>query len=346
MTETETAEQFKRYVAYRLPEAMNIDIPFISTVFGGASRQTFRIELNYTIGGKEHSQRVILRREIETGIIDTKTTTEWEACRAFCDTNVPVPRLIWLEHDPQWLGMPFFVMEEVLNCYDATRLFLLPPFDAVRGKIGERFCRILGDIPAVDPAAVGFEAKFEKPAANECWKRELDYWEADIDKKQLEPQPVVRAAIRWLRRHPPPPAQKVVIVHGDMRPGNFLFDEAGEIKAIVDWELAHMGDPLEDLAWGLNCDRIWSWSQPENLALMLPREKAIGIWEETSGFKAAPAALFWWEIFSSIKGMAIWISMNTVYATGGNTDAIICFGGLWAGDYQRRILIEQMRGRK
>jgi len=346
MTETEIAEKFKSYVSYRLPEARNIDIGFISPIFGGASRLTFRIELNFTMDGKKNSQRVILRREIETGIIDTKSRTEWEAYRAFYGTDVPVPKSIWLEEDPKWLGMPFFVMEEILNCFDATRLFMVPPFDAVREKIGERFCRIMGTIPTVDLAAVGIEGKFEKPAADECWRRELDYWEATINKKQLEPNPVVRAAIRWLRRNPPPPAQKVVAVHGDMRPGNFLFNETGEIKAIVDWEMSHIGDPLEDLAWGLNCDRIWSWWQREQLALMAPREKAIGIWEQTSGFKAESDALFWWEVFSSIKGMAIWISMNNVYTTGGNTDTIICFGGLWAGDHQRRLLIEQMRGGK
>ncbi len=232
MTETEVAEKFRAYVSYRLPEASNIDVHFVSTVFGGASRLTFRIGLSYTLGGKEHAHRVILRREIETGILDTKTTTEWEAYRAFGGTEVPVPTLIWLEQDPRWLGMPFFVMEEILDCYDSTRVFLAPPFDAVRERIGERFCRIMGSIATFDPAAVGLAAKFEKPAPDACWKRELDYWAAEIDNKQIEPQPVVRAAIRWLRRHPPPPAQKVAVVHGDMRPGNFLFNEAGEISIL------------------------------------------------------------------------------------------------------------------
>ena len=92
MTETEIAEKFKSYVSYRLPEARNIDIGFISPIFGGASRLTFRIELNYTMDGKQNSQRVILRREVETGIIDTKSRTEWEAYKAFYGTDVRSPR--------------------------------------------------------------------------------------------------------------------------------------------------------------------------------------------------------------------------------------------------------------
>ena len=83
MTEALLIKQFINYVAHKLPDAENIDIGFISQIVGGASRQTFRIELNYTINGEKVSRRVILRREFKSGIIDTETKTEWEAYRAF-----------------------------------------------------------------------------------------------------------------------------------------------------------------------------------------------------------------------------------------------------------------------
>ncbi len=341
MTNEHVAEQFKAYVAHKLPDATNIVIGFILPVFGGASRETFRIELNYSLNDEQVSRRVILRREFASGIVESQTRTEWEAYKAFYGTDVPVPELLWLEEDSKWLGSPFFVMEEIVDCQDSASLFQEPPYDAIREKIGERFCEIMGTIPKTDPVKVGLEGKVEKPAVDECWKKELDYWEALINKRELEPHPVLRAAIRRLRKNPPPPAQKVTIVHGDMRSGNFLFNEKGEIKAILDWELMHMGDPLEDLAWALN--RMWSSLEPDLLGRMLPRERAIRVWEDTSGFMAEPEALFWWEVFSSIKGMAIWISMNNVYATGGNTDVIICYGGLWCADIQTRVLIKQMR---
>jgi len=343
MTEERVADQFKAYISHRMPEATRIEINSVRPIVGGASRQTFSIQLNVQTKDTQISRQVILRREFESGIIDTKTRTEWEAYRAFLNTEVPVPELIWLEEDPKWMGNPFLVMEEIAGCQDSFLLFLGAPYDAVREKIGERFCEIMGTIPKTDPVSVGLEGKLEKPAADECWKRELDYWEADIGKNQLEPHPVLRAAIRWLRRNPPPSAQKVVIVHGDMRAGNFLFNEAGEIKAMLDWEMMHMGDPLEDLAWALN--RLWSWPEPDRLGLMLPRERAIQSWENVSGFTAEPDALFWWEVFSSVKGMTVWISMNKIYATGGNSDALIGFSGMWALDIQRRILTKQMRER-
>jgi aminoglycoside phosphotransferase (APT) family kinase protein len=341
MKEADVATQFEAYAAHRMPEAIRIEISSVRPIVSGASRQTFSMQMIVHTQDSKTSRHVILRRELENGIIDTTTRTEWEAYRAFADTDVPVPELIWFEEDPKWMGSPFLVMEEILDCLASFLLFSGPPYDVVREKIGERFCKIMGTISATDPASVGLEGKLEKPVAGECWKRELDYWEADIDKNQMEPHPALRAAIRWLRRNPPPPAQKVAIVHGDMRPGNFLYNQAGEIKAMLDWEMMHLGDPLEDLAWALN--RLWSWSEPDRLGLMLPRERAIQAWEYFSGFTADPDALLWWEVFTSVKALAIWASMNKVYATGGNTDSLIGFGGMWAWDVQSRILIDQMR---
>ena len=102
-----------------------------------------------------------------------------------------------------------------------------------------------------------------------------------LDEDELEPQPITRAVIRWLRRHPPPPAQKLSVVHADYRTGNFLFDAEGEIRAILDWEMAHLGDPLEDLAWGINA--VWMWSRDGLAGSLLPKADAIRIWEEASG---------------------------------------------------------------
>lgn len=340
MLESEIVDRFKAYVSHKIPDAQNIEIGTVNQIFGGASRETFSIGLSYKQKDEEVSQRVILRREFEHGIIETDTVTEFNAYKAFYDTDVPVPKVMWLEQDPKWLDTPFFVMEEIMGCEDANRLFTEPPYNAVRDKTGETFCRIMATIAKTDPADVGLHGKLDAPAPDECWKRELDYWEADSIKNELEPQPLLRSAIRRLRRSPPPPAQRIVVVHGDMRAGNFLFNQAGEIKAILDWEMMHIGDPLEDLAWSLNI--LWSWSEPDKLGLMIPREQAIRIWEETSGFKADPEALYWWELFTSVKGMAIWISMASIYVTGSNTDPIIPYGGLFAGDLQRRILLQQM----
>ncbi len=252
MTGSELAERFKAYVSHRMPEAEGIEIPQVSPIFGGASRETFSVELKYALRGKPSCQRLIVRRECEAGIIETSIRTEYLAYGAFQHSDVPVPRLVWAEEDSEWLGRPFYVMEEIVGCQALHVLFRAPPFEALREKVGSAFCRIMGRIAATDPAQVGLEDKLEAVAPGECWRRELDYWEKYAGQNELEPQPVLKAAIRRLRRRPPPPPPRTVIVHGDMRAGNFLFDEKGEIRAVLDWEMMHLGDPLEDLAWSMN----------------------------------------------------------------------------------------------
>src|SRR5258705_12025487 len=165
--------------------------------------------------------------------------------------------------------------------------------------MGDQKWRILGEIGGADPAAVGLAAKLPAVAPGDCWRRELDYWEKVIDEAERTPQPIARAAIRRLRREPPPPPKRLSVVHGDYRTGNFLFDESGTIRAILDWEMCHLGDPLEDLAWAR--DPLWTWPDRDRPGRPLPREQALDIWPRSSGIAIDPRAPRWWEAVASAK---------------------------------------------
>jgi aminoglycoside phosphotransferase (APT) family kinase protein len=147
-------------------------------------------------------------------------------------------------------------------------------------------------------------ACFPRPDRATCWRDQLDQWQTVIERDERHPQPIVRAALRRLRRNPPPPAQRVAVVHGDYRSGNFLHDGAGRILGILDWEMAHLGDPLEDLAWC--CDPLWDHFDETRVAGTIAEAEAIAIWERESGLRADPVALRWWKLFSAVKGQAIW----------------------------------------
>ena len=147
---------------------------------------------------------------------------------------------------------------------------------------------------------------------------------------------IVRAAIRRLRRHPPPPAQKLSVVHGDYRTGNFLHDGNGRIVALLDWEMAHIGDPLEDLGWAI--EPLWSYRETDRVSGMVPRETAIALWEKASGLKVDPAAFAWWELFASVKGAAIWISSAKEYRAGGMKDPVLGLSGWFTARRQDEIL--------
>jgi len=333
-------ERLAAYISQRLPDARDVSVEGLERIFGGASRETYRFALAYRDGAGEVSRRLILRRDPASSLIDTDRAVEFNAYRAFHGTAVPVPEALWLEEDPQWLDHPFFVMEELTGLESGAQQLMMPPYAAHAGKIARQKWTILGEIAKADPAALGLDSVMEPVAPEDCWRRELEYWEARIDRDEACPQPIIRAAIRLLRRQPPPPPQRVGVVHGDYRTGNFLCDSEGNIRGILDWEMAHLGDPLEDLAWGLN--PVWRWARDGRAGGLAPREEAIAIWEEASGLRADPEALRWWEVFSSVKGQAIWVSSAKEFASGRNEELILAIAAWFQGNSQDRAVLHDL----
>jgi aminoglycoside phosphotransferase (APT) family kinase protein len=328
------------YIAERLPGAEDVRVESLQRIFGGASRETYRFVLRYRQEGRETGRRLILRRDPPGSLIETERYIEFNAYRAFHGTAVPVPEALWLEEDGRRLDYPFFVMEELAGFESSPQAIVGPPYDQHGAKLARQKWTILGAIAKADSATLGLHGVMQPVAPDECWRRELDYWEARIDEDELCPQPIIRAAIRWLRRNPPPPAEKVGVVHGDFRTGNFLFDTEGEIRGILDWEMAHLGDPLEDLAWSIN--PVWRWAKDERAGGLAVNSEAIRIWEEASGLKANPEALHWWELFSSVKGQAIWVSSAKEFTDGKNQDMILALSGWLMGNSQDRAALLAM----
>jgi aminoglycoside phosphotransferase (APT) family kinase protein len=108
-------------------------------------------------------------------------------------------------------------------------------------------------------------------------------------------------AAEWLREHLPP-ADRIVLVHGDYRSGNFLYDDGGRITAILDWELAHLGDPHEDLGWVVNPLFSVRGAGGERLACGLsPRDEMLARYEQATGWRVDPERLRFYEIFNNYK---------------------------------------------
>ena len=327
------------YIAGKMPAASDVSVNGLERISGGASRETYRFVLRWREDGEARRRRLILRRDPPASLIDTERRIEFEAYRAFSGSAVPVPQMLWLEEDSADLDHPFFIAEELSGFQAAPALLFGGGYEAVLPKLAERKWTILGEIARADPKALGLDAWMETPALDACWRRELDHWEAILDHDEAEPYPITRAAIRWLRAHPPPPAQKLSVVHGDYRTGNFLYDEAGEIRGVLDWEMAHLGDPLEDLAWGFN--PIWRFNRGLAGGLATPAE-AVAIWERASGLVTDPAALHWWILFNCVKGQGIWVGSARAFLDGGNRDPIIVFSAWWLLNTQERAMLEVM----
>lgn len=311
-----------------------VTVEALARIPGGASRETYRFDA--VAGGVRHA--LILRREPAAGLIDTETETEFRAYQSAAGV-VPVPRAIALERDGAELGRPFFITERVEGGEVASS-FARAPFGEHGDRLGDSFFTTLGRLAAFDPAGTPLAEHAVVPAPGDCWRIALDYWEGVIDGDALAPIPVVRAAIRRLRASPPPPAQAVRIVHGDYRSGNLMHDGAGGILAMFDWEMAHLGDPLEDLGWAL--DPIWDHHAPDQVCGMCSREAAIASWERSSGMTADPSALRWWSLFNAVKGRAIWTSAFREFVDGGRTDPVLGISGWYTAVRQDSIIAAQL----
>lgn len=325
-------ERFAHYLSSAWGQPVTVTA--IEQIPGGASRETYRVALQTADGARG----VILRRDPKTSLIDTERALEYRTYQAVFDRGIPVPEPLLLEEDPSHLDRPFSVMAEIAGCESAVAALTLPPFAAQRQRIGQRKWTLLGELAALDVDTLGLDdvmSRPDHPAAHE-----LDYWAGVIDQDALYPQPVAAAAIRWLRRHLPPPSGHLSLVHGDFRSGNFLFDAEGAIHGILDWEMAHLGDPLEDLAWSL--DPLWAWPERNLAGNLLPREEAIRIWERASGLTVDRAAFRWWQVFASLKGLAIWISSTEDFVNGESKEPILAVAGWLMTDRQNRILVDRL----
>jgi aminoglycoside phosphotransferase (APT) family kinase protein len=329
------------YIAGKLPGARDVTVDALARISGGASRETYRFRLQYTdADGAPVERRLILRRDPPASLIETQRRVEFEAYRAFYGSSVPVPEMLWLEEQDDALDHPFFIAAELSGFETGAYNLQMPPYVDHQGAYGLRKWTILGEIAKADPEALGLDKVMEPIAPDACWKRELGYWEGVLDEDEITPQPIIRAAIRWLRANPPPPAQKISVVHGDYRTGNFLYDDKGEIHGILDWEMAHLGDPLEDLGWGIN--RIWCMARDDRRGGLLPKGEAVAIWERASGLKADPAALHWWELFNCVKGQGIWVSSARAWTDNENRDPIMIYSAWLMLNPQDRAALELM----
>lgn len=329
------AGRLERWLAGQLGK--RVRIADIARIAGGASRATYRFTLET---GDEDAVPfpLILRLDPASSLIETERRREFAALQAFHGSSVPVPKPLWLEPDAEPIGSPFFIMQAIEHAEVSPQKLMAAPYAEHHAHIGHQKWTILGQIAAADPRALGLSDILSSGASDPVWRSELDHWEAVLDADELEPQPIQRAAIRWMRRHPPPPPSRLSVVHGDYRTGNFMVDTSGSIRAILDWEMVHLGDPLEDLAWSLN--RVWCFQQDERRGGLLHRDQAIAHWEAAAGISADPVALHWWEVFASLKGQAIWLSAAREFQQQARPDSIMALAAWMMCNSQDRVTLE------
>ncbi len=321
------------FIAARLPAATAVAVDELARIHGGSSQETFRFRARWRVDGVDEDRRLILRRAPESGLVDAERDVEFVVYAALAGRGVPVPQVHWIELDPRWLDRPFFIMDLVPgkpgHYYHGA-----DPYDGQDAVVGRNFWRHLGVLAAQEHRALGLESLRNGLADGGYWQRELAHWEAALDAGEAVIEPIVRGALRWLRRNPPPEPAKPAIVHGDYRAGNFLFLPDGSISAVLDWEMCHVGDPLEDVAWAIN--PMWTMERH------LPLDEVLAIWEAASGLVLDRKALDWWRMFAAVKACGIWTTAEASFENGTSREMIIALTGLRASHASRKEILDRM----
>jgi aminoglycoside phosphotransferase (APT) family kinase protein len=242
--------------------------------------------------------------------------------RALEPTSVRVPRVLAVCDDPAVIGAPFYVMERIEGYVMSSEI--PPPLDepAQRVTIADELVDALVELHAVDWTSVGLEG-FGKPTG--YLERQLRRFNGLWEHNRTRDLPEVEEVGAWLAANLPasPPA---TIVHGDFRLGNTIFAPRApaRLEAILDWEMATIGDPLADVGY-----MMIHWTQPDdeigrfNLQSVTirpgfpTREQLIARYEERSG--RSMQALDWYVTLALWKAV-VFMEGNYRRAVAGSTD--------------------------
>jgi aminoglycoside phosphotransferase (APT) family kinase protein len=129
-------------------------------------------------------------------------------------------------------------------------------------------------------------------AAKEIAELERDYRSFDW------PRPVFELALRWLRDHDPGPSDEVTLVHGDFRHGNLIIGPDG-VRAVLDWELAHTGDPMEDLGWV--CVNSWRFGEIDKPVGGFGTREELFAGYEAAGRRVDANRVTFWEVMGTLR---------------------------------------------
>ena len=288
----------ERFVSERLGRAVRVER--LELLAGGASREAWAVDLALG-GGASAGERLelVLRRDLG-GVLTLVTLdrpTEFSVISAAYDSGVPVPRPYF---EPVAVaGKPAFFMQRVAGEAVGRRVASDPALARARELLPAQLAEALAAIHRVDYRARGLEPRLQHPQPDQSAVAvEIERLYRELDAVD-EPHPALELALRRLVCDEPAPQARTTLVHGDFRIGNVLVGEDG-LRAVLDWEFAHAGDPYEDLAWF--CVRAWRFG---NDALeaggIAARETWLRAYERASGERVDRARVAYMELLGNVK---------------------------------------------
>jgi aminoglycoside phosphotransferase (APT) family kinase protein len=253
---------------------------------GGASRETWAFDAR--VGGDQLA--LVLRRDPAPDVAGPLArSAEAEVLAAAHAAGVLAPRVRFVLTPEDGLGTGF-VMDRVEGETVARRILRDDAYAAARPRLAAQCGTQAARIHAVPTGAL-------PPLAALGPREQLDQYRAVLDGFG-EPHPAFELGLRRLARDAPS-VDELTLVHGDFRAGNLVVGPEG-LRAVLDWELAHLGDPLEDLGW--LCVKSWRFGVTEHRVGGFGDVEELGAaYAAAGGGPVDPARLAWWEAFGTLK---------------------------------------------
>ncbi len=252
---------------------------------GGASQESWSFEA---------AGRPLVLRRAPGGVFTKREPavpleTEAKVLALAHGAGVPVP-LVRFTLDPADELGPGYVMDYLTGETIARKILRDAEFAEARKVLARQCGAALARIHAIRA-----EDAPELPVF--AVRGSLDLWRADYESFG-EPHPVFELAFRWLEDHQPPEGP-LRVLHGDFRNGNLMVGPEG-LRAVLDWEMPHLGDPADDLAW--ICVPSWRFGQIDNpVGGFGQYADLFAGYEEAGGAPVDPERVRFWEIFGALK---------------------------------------------
>ena len=290
------ADALAKYISRSMGRPASVRI--YKKYVGGFSWLTF----GFTLSSDGEERDLILRLGHDEGLLSPYSARpEYLVLSSLASSAVPVPEVLWHSDDPTILGAPFLVVTKVRGVVNSPFGKKSQAAVLADKQIGEQF---------VDALAALHNFPWHRTAAKDIAPAatpetaagiQVERWERMVTESGARPLPLLRYAIDWLKRHKPI-AERLCIVHGDFRSGNFLQDEE-RITAVLDWELVHLGDPHEDIAWASL--KFLSGGGGDLVSGLVSRDVFMTRYQEATGIVVSEATLKFYEVLSLVKICAI-----------------------------------------
>lgn len=275
-----------------LARVMNAaSITNLQRLSGGASRETWR----FTADGDEF----VLQR-VRPGTIGG-FQVEPRVLSAAYQAGVPVAELVVNGAESTELKAPFMIVRAVEGETIARKILRDEGFNDARKVITSQLGMAAAHLHQIDVSSIPGLIADDQVKRFQTVLRDLG-----------EPHPVFEATFRWLEINKPD-STSACLVHGDYRLGNVMVNNQG-LAAILDWELAHIGDPMEDLGW--LCVRAWRFGGAFPVAGLGSYEELFDAYASVTGVRPDADVVRWWEILGTLKWGIICISQATTHLTG------------------------------